>query len=45
MSRKNERLITNEPVEFEKKQPMDVGDFKRITDHFRGIYIRIYLLK
>ena len=27
---KNRQLVTNEPVE--------VGDFKRITDHFRGIY-------
>ena len=30
LSRENQQLVTNEPVE--------VGDFKRITDHFRGIY-------
>ena len=31
---KNRQLVTNEVVE--------VGDFRRITDYFRGIY-RIYL--
>ena len=30
----------NEPVEFEK-QPVEVQDWRKITDHFRGIY-RIY---
>ena len=34
MSGKNRRLVTNEPVE--------VDDFRRITDHFREIY-GIYL--
>jgi hypothetical protein len=24
-------------------EPVEVGDFGRITDHFRGIYRRIYL--
>jgi hypothetical protein len=31
---KNQQLVADEPVE--------VGDFRRITDHFRGIY-RTYL--
>jgi hypothetical protein len=39
---KNRRLITDEPVKFEKS-PVEVGDFRRITDHFRGIYRRVYL--
>jgi hypothetical protein len=34
-------LVTNEPVGFEKS-PVEVQDFKRITDHFRNIY-GIYL--
>ena len=33
-------LVTYEVVEFEKK-PVEVQDFKNITDHFREIY-RIY---
>jgi hypothetical protein len=37
MSGKNRRLVTDEPVEFEGKS-VEVGDFRRITDHFRGIY-------
>jgi hypothetical protein len=37
----NCHLVTNEPVEFEK-QLVAVGDFRRITHHFRGIY-SIYL--
>ena len=37
----NQRLDTYEPVEFEE-QPVEVGYFRRITDHFRWIY-RIYL--
>ena len=37
----NRQLVTDEPVEFEK-QPVEVQDFRRITDHFRGIY-GIYL--
>ena len=36
----NRQLVTNEPVEFEKK-PVEVQDCKKFTDHFRGIY-RIY---
>ena len=31
------RLGTDEPVEFEK-QPVEVREFRRNTDHFRGIY-------
>jgi hypothetical protein len=31
----NRWLVTDEPV--------DVRDFRKITDHFRGIYGRIYL--
>jgi hypothetical protein len=42
MSGKNQWLVTDEQVEFEK-QPVEVGDFKRITNHFRGFYGRIYL--
>jgi hypothetical protein len=38
---RNQRLITYEPVEFEQ-QPVEVGDFRRITGHFREMY-RIYL--
>ena len=34
------QLISNEPVEFEKLL-VEVGDCRKITDHFRGIY-RIY---
>ena len=37
----NQRLVTNEPVEFEK-QLVEHQDCKIITDSFRGIYI-IYL--
>ena len=36
----NRRLVTNEPVEFEK-QPVEVQDSRKLTNHFRGIY-RIY---
>ena len=36
----NRQLITDEPVKFEK-EPVEVGDCKIITDHFRIIY-RIY---
>ena len=38
MSGKNRQLISDEPVDFEK-QPVEVGDFWRITNHFREIYI------
>jgi hypothetical protein len=36
----NRQLVTHEPVEFEK-QPVEIQDCRKITDHFRGIY-RIY---
>ena len=36
----NRQLVIDEPVESEK-QPVEVQDGRRITDHFRGIY-RIY---
>ena len=37
MSGKNRRFVADEPVEFEEK-PVEVGDFKKFTDHFREIY-------
>jgi hypothetical protein len=37
----NRQLVTDELVEFENYS-VDVGDFRRITNHLRGIY-RIYL--
>ena len=37
----NRRLVTNEPVEFEK-QPVETQDRMKITDHLRGIYIKIF---
>jgi hypothetical protein len=40
MIRENQQLVTDEPVEFEKK-PVEIQDCKKITDRFRGIY-RIY---
>ena len=40
--RENQWLVTGELVEFEK-YPVEVGDFGRVTDHFRGIYRRVYL--
>ena len=40
--RENLRLVIDEVVEF-GKWPVEVGDFKRLTDRFRGIYRRIYL--
>ena len=36
----NRQLVTDGPVEFEK-YPVDVQDYRKITDHFRGMY-RIY---
>ena len=33
----NRQLVTDEPVEFEK-QPVEVQDCRKFTDHFRGIY-------
>jgi hypothetical protein len=41
MSGKNRQLVTNEPVEF-GEEPVEVGDFRRISYHFEGIY-GIYL--
>ena len=40
MIRENRQLVTYEPVEF-VKEPVEVQDCRKITDHFRGIY-RIY---
>jgi hypothetical protein len=34
---KNRRLVANELVESETK-PVEVQDFKKLTDYFRGIY-------
>ena len=36
----NRHLVTNKPVEF-KKELVEVEDWMKITDHFRGIY-RMY---
>ena len=44
LPKKNRQLVADEPVEFEK-EPVEVRDFRRITDHFRGIHRRINLLK
>ena len=41
-SQHNRSTAREEPVEFEK-WPVGVRDLRRITDYFRGIYIRIYL--
>ena len=38
---KNRPLVTYEPVEFET-QPVQMQDFKKITDPLRGLY-RIFL--
>ena len=37
----NRQLVADEPVEVEK-EPVEVGESRRITDPFRGIF-RIYL--
>ena len=42
LSGENRRLVTDEPDEFEKS-PVEVPDFRRITDHCRGICRRMYL--
>ena len=42
MAGKNRWLVADELVEFEKL-PVEVEDFRRFTDHFRGIYNGIYL--
>ena len=36
MSGKNQRLVADEPVQFEK-EPVEGQDFKNSTDHFKGI--------
>jgi hypothetical protein len=36
------KLQRNRWFEFEKQSPVEVGDFRAVTDHFRGIY-RIYI--
>ena len=36
MNRENWLLVTDEALEFEKK-PVDVQDFKKITDRIRGM--------
>ena len=41
MNRENQLLVTDEPVEFEK-QPAEVQDIRKITNHFRGNF-RVYL--
>jgi hypothetical protein len=41
INRENRPLVTDEPVEFEKDS-VEVQDFRKIADHFRGIW-RIYL--
>ena len=33
-------LVTHKPVEFDKS-PVDVEDFRKITDHSRGLYARV----
>ena len=33
----NPQVVADEPVEFEN-EPVEVEYFRRITDHFRGIY-------
>ena len=37
MNGENQPLVPDEPVEFET-QPIEVQDFKIITNHFRGVY-------
>ena len=37
----NWRLVTDESVEFEKP-PVEAQNCRKIADHFRGIYRRIY---
>ena len=45
MIKEKQQLITNEQVEFEK-QPIDIQDCMKITNHFRAIYrIYPYLIK
>ena len=43
MSEKNRRLVADEPVEF-ATLPVEVQeDFRKCTDHFIGMYRRMYL--
>ena len=44
MTGENRQLVIDEPVEFEKWL-VEVQDFRRITDHFRGIYLKINIAK
>ena len=37
MNTENRQLVTDEPVGFEKL-PVEVQDFRKITNRFRGIY-------
>ena len=37
MIRENRKLVTNEPVEFEK-YPIEVQDCRKCTDQFEGNY-------
>ena len=37
MSRKNRRLVIDEPVEFEKYS-VEVGDCRKITNHLEDLY-------
>jgi hypothetical protein len=41
-SGENRQLLTNAPVEFEKLPVEEVHDCRKSSDHFRGIYRRIY---
>ena len=42
----NRLLLTNEPLEFEKKNMVGVQDFIKITNHLRGLYgIHLNLIK
>ena len=41
MVRENRQLVTEEPVKFEK-QPVEVEDCRKITDHLKGMY-RLYV--
>ena len=36
----NRQLVTDEPVEFEK-EPAEIQDYRKNTNHFRGIYRNI----
>jgi hypothetical protein len=39
--RESRQLVTDMPVEFEK-EPVEVQDCRKSTDHFREIHRRIY---